>query len=73
MKFPLIPLYFWLSVYNLAVFASSFPYPNVEVGTIVMGVVVVGVMACGGGDGGLRGEISQNIGKVIIGMLLGIN
>jgi hypothetical protein len=43
------------------------------VGTIVTGIVVAGIMACGGGNGGLRGEVGQDIGKVVVGMLLGIN
>jgi hypothetical protein len=60
-------------VYNLAVFTSSFLYPNIEVGTVAIGVVVVGVMACRGGDGRLRGKVGWDIGKVIIGVLLGIN
>ena len=60
-------------MYNLAAFASSFPYFNIEVGTMATGVVVVGVVACRGRDGGLRGEVSQDISKVIIGVLLGIN
>jgi hypothetical protein len=73
LKFPLIPLYFWSSVYNLAAFTSSFPYPNVEVGTMATGIVVVGVVAYGGGDSGLRGKVGWDINKVIIGVLLGIN
>jgi hypothetical protein len=60
-------------VYNLAIFTSSFPYPNIEVGTMATGVVVVGVVAYRGGNGGLRGEVGQDISKVIIGVLLGIN
>jgi hypothetical protein len=43
------------------------------VGTVVTGVVVVGVIACGGGDGGLRGKVSRDIGKVVVSVLLGIN
>ena len=60
-------------MYNLAAFASSFPYPNIEVGTVATGVVVAGVVAYGGGDSRLRGKVSQDISKVIIGVLLGIN
>jgi hypothetical protein len=60
-------------VYNLAAFISSFLYPNIEVGTVVMGVVVVGIIACRGRDSRLRGKVSQDISKVIIGVLLGIN
>jgi hypothetical protein len=60
-------------VYNLAIFASSFPYLNIEVGTVVTGVVIVGVVACGGRDSGLRGEVNQNISKVIVSVLSGIN
>jgi hypothetical protein len=60
-------------VYNLAAFTSSFPYPNIEVGTIATGVVVIGVMAYGGRDGRLRGKVGQNISKVVISVLLGIN
>ena len=45
-------------MYNLAVFISSFPYPSVEVGAVVTGIVVAGIMACGGGDGGLSGKVS---------------
>jgi len=50
-------------VYNLAAFASSFPYPSVE----------VGVVAYGGRNGGLRSRVGRNIGKVIIGVLSGID
>ena len=60
-------------MYNLATFASSFPYPSIKIGTMVMGIVVVGVVACKGGNAGLKGEIGQSISKVIIVMLLGIN
>ena len=45
-------------MYNLAVFASSFPYPNVEVGTVAMGIVVAGIIACKGRDGGLSGGVN---------------
>jgi hypothetical protein len=60
-------------MYNLVAFTSSFLYPNVEVGTVAIGIVVVGVMACGGRDSGLRGKVSQDISKVVIGVLSGIN
>jgi hypothetical protein len=60
-------------VYNLATFISSFPYPNIEVGTIAIGVVVAGVMACRGRDSGLKSEVGWDINKVIVGVLLGIN
>jgi hypothetical protein len=43
------------------------------VGTMVTGIVVVGVVAYGGRDSGLRGKVSRDISKVIIGILLGIN
>ncbi len=46
---------------------------GVEVGAVVMGIVVTGVMACRGGDGGLRGGVSRNIGKVVVVILLGVN
>jgi hypothetical protein len=62
-----------LSIYNLAIFASSFPYPNIEVDAIVMGIVVVGIVAYGGGNSRLRGGIGRNISKVIVGVLLGID
>ena len=60
-------------MYNLAAFASSFLYLNIEVGTVATGVVVVGIMACRGGDGRLRGEVGWDISKVVVGVLLGIN
>jgi hypothetical protein len=60
-------------VYNLAAFASSFPYPNIEVGTVATGVVVAGVVAYGGGDSGLRGEVGRDISKVVVSVLSGIN
>jgi hypothetical protein len=60
-------------VYNLAAFTSSFPYPNIEVGTVVIGVVIVGVIAYRGRDSGFKGKVGQNISKVVIGILLGIN
>ena len=43
---------------HLIIFASSFLYPGVEVGAVAIGIVVAGVMACRGGNGGLRGGIS---------------
>ena len=45
-------------MYNLAVFANSFPYPSVKVGTVVMGIVVAGIMAYRGRDGGLSGKVN---------------
>ena len=66
-------LYFWLSVYIFTAFASSLPCPIVEVGAVVMGIVVTGVMACRGGDGGLRGGVSRNIDKVVVVILSGVN
>jgi hypothetical protein len=43
------------------------------VGTVVTGVVVVGVVACRDRDGGLRGKVGWDIGKVVVSVLLGIN
>jgi hypothetical protein len=60
-------------VYNLAVFISSFPYPSVEVGAVVMGIVVEGIIACGGKDGRLSGKVSWCISKAIIAVLSGVN
>ena len=60
-------------MYNLAVFASSFLYPSVKVGAVAMGVIVVGIVACRGGNAGLKGEVGQSINKVIVVVLLGIN
>jgi hypothetical protein len=37
------------------------------------GVVVVGVIAYRGRDSGLKSKVSQDIGKVIVGVLLGID
>ena len=62
-----------MSVYNLAIFTSSFLYPSVGVGAIVTDIVVVGVVACGGGNSKLRGEVGWDIGKVVVGVLLGIS
>ena len=45
-------------MYNLAVFTNSFPYSSVEAGTIVTGIVVVGVMAYKGRNNRLRNKIS---------------
>ena len=45
-------------MYNLAIFASSFPYPSIEVGAVATGIVIVGIIACGGRDGGLSGKVS---------------
>ena len=45
-------------MYNLAVFASSFPYPNIEVGTVIIGIVIVGVIAYRGGNSGLKDKVS---------------
>ena len=44
-------------MYNLAAFTSSFLYPSVEVGAMVMGIVVIGIMAYRGGDGGLSSRV----------------
>ena len=45
-------------MYNVAAFTSSFPYPSVKVGAVVTGIVVIGIMACGGGNSELRGKVS---------------
>ena len=45
-------------MYNLAIFISSFPYPSVEVGAVATGIVIVGIMACKGGDGRLSSKVS---------------
>ena len=45
-------------MYNLAIFTSSFLYFSVEVGAMAMGIVIVSIMACGGGNSGFRGKIS---------------
>ena len=60
-------------MYIFAAFASSFPYPGVEVGTIATGIVVAGVVAYKGKNNKLRGRIGWNIGKVVIVVLLGVN
>ena len=60
-------------MYNLAIFTSSFLYPSIKAGAVVMGIVVAGIVACGGGDGGLRSGVRQDIGKVVVAVLLGIN
>ena len=44
-------------MYNLAIFTSSFPYPSVEVGAMAIGIVIVGIMACGDRDSKLRGKV----------------
>ena len=44
-------------MYNLAVFASSFPYPSVEVDAVVTGIVVVSVIARRGGNSRFRGGV----------------
>jgi hypothetical protein len=43
------------------------------VGAVATGIVIVGIMACGSGDSGLRGEVGWDISKVVVGVLLGIN
>ena len=45
-------------MYNLAAFASSFPYPSVEAGAVAIGIVVIGVVAYRGRNSELRSEIS---------------
>ena len=60
-------------MYNLAVFISSFLYFSIEVGAVVMGIVVAGIIAHGGRNSGLRGRVSWDINKVVISMLLDIN
>ena len=45
-------------MYNLAVFASSFPYPSIEIGTMVIGIVVVGIIAYRGGDSEFNNKVS---------------
>ena len=45
-------------MYNLAIFASSFPYPSVEVGAVVTGIVVVGIIAYRGRDSGLSNKVN---------------
>ena len=45
-------------MYNLAVFINSFPYLSVEVGAVATGIVVAGIIACGGENSGLKGKIS---------------
>ena len=62
-----------MSIYIFAVFVSSLPCPVVKVGAVATGIVVVSVMVYRGGDGGLRGRVSQDINIVIIGVLLGID
>ena len=60
-------------MYNLAIFTSSFPYPSVKVGTVATGIVVEGIIACKGRDGGLSGKVSWCISKAIIAVLLGVD
>ena len=45
-------------MYNLAIFTSSFPYPSIEVGTVVTGIVVVGIIAYKGRNNRLRSKVS---------------
>ena len=45
-------------MYSLAVFINSFPYPNIEVGAVVTGIVVVGIIAYRGGDSKLSSRVS---------------
>ena len=45
-------------MYNLAVFASSFLYFSVEVDAVATSIVIVGVIACGGGNSGLKNKVS---------------
>ena len=60
-------------MYNLAVFVSSFPYPSVEVGAVATGIVVAGIIACGGRDSGLSGKVNWYINKAVVAVLSGIN
>ena len=45
-------------MYNLTVFINSFLYPSVEVGTVVTGIVVAGIIAYGGRDSRLSNKVS---------------
>ena len=45
-------------MYNLAVFTSSFLYPNIEVGAVVIGIIIVGIIARGGRNSRFRGRVS---------------
>ena len=45
-------------MYNLAIFASSFLYPSIEVGTVVTGIVVASIIACGGRDSRLSNKVN---------------
>ena len=45
-------------MYNLAAFASSFPYPSVKAGTVATGIVITGIIACRGRNGRLRSGVS---------------
>ena len=60
-------------MYNLAIFTSSFLYPSIEAGAVVTGIVVAGIMACRGRNSGLRSGVGQDINKVIIAVLSGID
>ena len=66
-------MYFWSSIYIFTVFTSSLPCPVVEVGAVATSIVVASVIVYGGGDGGLRGGVGWDIGRVIIDVLLGID
>ena len=44
-------------MYNLVAFASSFPYPSVEVSAVAMGIVVADIIACGGRDSRFSGGV----------------
>ena len=46
-----------MSIYNLAVFTSSFPYPSIEVGAVVTGIVIANIIACGGKNSRFKGTI----------------
>ena len=58
---------------NLAAFTSSFLYPSVEIGTVATGIVIVGIIAHGDRNSRLKNKVNQDISKVIISVLLGIN
>ena len=45
-------------MYNLTIFTSSFPYPSIEVGIMAIGIVIVGIIACRGGDSKLNNKVS---------------
>ena len=44
-------------MYNLAVFTSSFLYASIKVGTVVMDIIIIGIIACGGRDNKLKNKI----------------